>query len=167
MGVLEFGIDHSLVFSRIRPCRRGRPQEPPEILSRQTAISWLEHPGINDHEGLGDAESLGRLNIAAASAALADRSHILRVRDIVAEERNKWNTVLDGLRLTRTHSAADFVFFNTGHPQPEIAAVLHNRGIEIGTQFPPYDTWARISIGLPAENRIVQQQIREVLRSSA
>jgi histidinol-phosphate aminotransferase len=118
-------------------------------------------------QGLGDAESLGRLNIAAASAALADRSHVLRVRDIVAEERNKWNTVLDGLRLTRTHSAADFIFFNTGRPQPEIAAALHNRGIEIGRQFPRYDTWARISIGLPAENQIVQQQIREVLSSPA
>jgi histidinol-phosphate aminotransferase len=118
-------------------------------------------------QGLGDAESLGRLNIAAASAALVDKSHILRVRDIVAEERNKWNTVLDGLGLTRTDSAADFIFFNTGHPQPEIAAAFHNRNIEIGRQFSPYDTWARISIGLPAENQIVQQQLREVLRSVA
>lgn len=117
-------------------------------------------------QGLGDAESLGRLNIAAASAALTDRNHVRRVRDIVTEERNRWNAVLEDLHLTHTNSASNFIFLNTGHPQPKIAAALRSRGIEIGRQFTPYDNWVRISIGLPAENRIAQQQLRKVLHSS-
>jgi histidinol-phosphate aminotransferase len=89
-------------------------------------------------QGLGDAESLGRLNIAAASAALADRRHVFEVRDTVAGERAKWNAVLDGLRLTHTASNANFVFFDTGRPQPEFGEILLRHGVEIGRAFPPY-----------------------------
>ena len=53
-------------------------------------------------QGIGDVESLGRLNIAAASAALADRSHVRRIRDAVAAERAKWNAVLDELHFRHT-----------------------------------------------------------------
>jgi histidinol-phosphate aminotransferase len=116
-------------------------------------------------QGLGDAESLGRLNIAAASAALADRNHVRQVRDAVAAERAKWNTVLDALHVKHTDSRADFVFFDTGRPQPEFREALRRRGIEIGRQFPPYTTWARITIGLPAENSAVRERVRELLRT--
>ncbi len=119
------------------------------------------------NQGLGHAESLGRLNIAAASAALADRNHVLQVRDTVAKERARWNTVLDELRVRHTASSASFVFFGTGRPQPEFAGDLRRRGVEIGRAFPPYDHWARITIGLPSENRLAQKHVREVLQASA
>lgn len=118
-------------------------------------------------QGLGDAESLGRLNIAAASAALADRDHVLRVRDIVAKERARWNTLLDELSAMHTASSANFLFFDTGRPEPEFAEALRRRGVEIGRAFPPYGNWARITIGLPSENRTVQEHVRELLRTSS
>jgi histidinol-phosphate aminotransferase len=114
-------------------------------------------------QGLGDAESLGRLNIAAASAALGDAQHVVHVRDAVTAERAKWNAKLDELTLAHTDSKANFVFFNAGRPQGELASLLRKRGIEIGRAFPPYTNWVRITIGLPEENQRVQQVLQSVL----
>jgi histidinol-phosphate aminotransferase len=115
-------------------------------------------------QGLGDAESLGRLNIAAASAALADTAHVRQVRTSVAAERAKWVSVLDELKLAHTQSLASFIFFDAGCPQTELAASFRTRGVDIGRTFPPYTNWARITIGRPEENRIVQQGLRETLQ---
>jgi histidinol-phosphate aminotransferase len=60
---------------------------------------------------------------------------------------------------------ASFVFFNAVRPQPTLASALRLRGIEIGRTFPPYDNWARITIGRPEQNIRVQQQLREVLHA--
>jgi histidinol-phosphate aminotransferase len=114
--------------------------------------------------GVGGSESLGRLNIAAASAALADIGNVRRTRAGVAAERAKWIEVLNQLKLLHTDSQANFLFFNAGYPQSELAAGLRARGIEIGRNFLPYTTWARITVGLPEENHIAQQQLREELR---
>lgn len=115
-------------------------------------------------QGLGDAESLGRLNIAAASAALSDTAHVRQVRALVADERAKWIAVLDELKIQHTQSVASFIFFDAGRPQAELATSLRARGVEIGRAFPAYTNWARITIGRPEENRIVQQHLREILQ---
>jgi histidinol-phosphate aminotransferase len=114
-------------------------------------------------QGIGDAESLGRLNIAAASAALADRAHVQQVRSTVAAERRKWIAVLEDLKLARTDSQANFVFFNAGRPQELIAAGMRDRGVVIGRSFPPYANWVRITVGQPAENRIAQEILRAIV----
>jgi histidinol-phosphate aminotransferase len=114
-------------------------------------------------QGLGDAESLGRLNIAAASAALADTGHVQRIREITASERTKWFSVLQELNLKHSDSRANFVFFNAGHPQTQVAAAMRAGGIEIGRGFPPYGNWARITIGRPDENLAAQRQLRDIL----
>lgn len=114
-------------------------------------------------KGVGDAEGLGRLNIAAASAALADRAHVQYVRSIIASERKEWALVLDELKLPHTEAQADFVFFDTGRSEEDVATHFRSRGIEIGRAFPPYKTWARITIGQPEENRKAQQTLREIL----
>ena len=114
-------------------------------------------------EGLGDAEALGRLNMAAASAALADSPHVARVRAAAAEERAKWHAVLDELKLRRTESRASFVFFDSGRPHDEIASAFAAKGIQVARAFPPYDTWVRITIGLPEENLAAQQDLRRIL----
>ncbi len=115
--------------------------------------------------GLGDAEGLGRLNVVAASAALGDRNHVREVRTTVAEERKKWLFVLEELKLRHTSSETNFIFFDIGASQTRLAERLRSRGIEIARSFPPYTNWARITIGLPDENRRVQQALREVLPS--
>jgi histidinol-phosphate/aromatic aminotransferase/cobyric acid decarboxylase-like protein len=68
-------------------------------------------------EGAGEAEGLGRLNLVAASAALADRVQVVSTREAIAKERSLWLSVLRELNLPHTDSRANFVFFDAGWPQ--------------------------------------------------
>ena len=117
-------------------------------------------------QGAGNSESLGRLNLAAARAALADTAQLASTRDAVARERLLWNAVLDDLKLPHTASVANFIFFNSGRPQPEIAAALLQEGINIGRAHPPFTNWSRITVGLPDENRRTQVALRRLLSPS-
>ena len=116
-------------------------------------------------EGAGDAESLGRLNIVAAQAALRDTAQVDRTREVVTRERESWLAVLRELNLKHTEAVASFIFFDAGRPQAQVAASLRAHGIDIGRPHPPYTNWARITIGLPEENRKAQQALRQILRS--
>ena len=117
-------------------------------------------------QGAGDPESLGRLNLAAARAALADTAQVASTRDAVARERRLWNAVLDDLRLPHTPSVANFIFFNAGRPQAELASALRQKGVNIGRAHPPFTNWARITIGLPEENRRAQAALRDLLATA-
>ncbi len=116
-------------------------------------------------EEAGNAEALGRLNLAAAAAALRDTSQVERTRLAVARERNRWNEVLAALRLKHTDAQGSFVFFDAGRPQPVLASALRKTGIEIGRGYPPYTNWARVTIGLPAENTRVHEALRSIFQS--
>jgi histidinol-phosphate aminotransferase len=115
-------------------------------------------------QGAGDAEALGRLNIAAASAALGDTAQVARTRAVVARERAQWLSVLHELKLPHTHTHTNFIFFDAGQPQEKLASGLRAQGIDIGRPHPPYTDWARITIGLPEENLRAQAALRQVLR---
>ncbi len=116
-------------------------------------------------QGAGDPESLGRLNLAAAQAALADTAQVASTRDAVARERTLWLRTLNDLKLPYTETVSNFVFFNAGRPQPEIAQAMLAQGINIGRAHPPLTDWARITIGLPEENRRTQAALRGILAS--
>jgi histidinol-phosphate aminotransferase len=115
-------------------------------------------------EGAGDAEGLGRLNLVAASAALADTAQVASTREAVAKERSLWLSVLRELNLPHTDSRANFVFFDTGRPQPTVGAAMREQGIDIGRAHPPYTNWARITIGLPSDNLRAQNALRASLK---
>jgi histidinol-phosphate aminotransferase len=117
-------------------------------------------------QGAGDAEGLGRLNLVAASAALADPTHVENTRRAIANERGIWITVLRELNLPHTDTRTNFVFFDSGGPQPELAAAMRERGIDIGRAHAPYTNWARITIGLPSENLRAQNALRACLKES-
>jgi histidinol-phosphate aminotransferase len=117
-------------------------------------------------EGAGDAEGLGRLNLVAASAALADTAQVVSTRQTVAKERSLWFSVLRELNLPHTDSRANFVFFDAGRPQPALAAAMRERGVDIGRAHPPYTNWARITIGLPSENLRAQNALRISLKKT-
>jgi histidinol-phosphate aminotransferase len=117
-------------------------------------------------QGAADAESLGRLNIVAASAALQDITLVERTRKAVAHERTIWLSVLHDLNLQHTQPHANFIFFDGGMPQPKLAAAMLSQGIDIGRAHPPYANWARITIGLPEENRRAQAALRHALKGT-
>ncbi|WP_158880276.1 histidinol-phosphate transaminase [Rhodanobacter sp. L36] len=114
-------------------------------------------------EGAGTAEGLGRLAIVAAGAALQDKALLDRSRRAVADERRIWLSTLKDLKLPHSETVANFIFFDAGRPQPELAAAFLQRGIDIGRSFPPLAHWARITIGLPRENARAQAALRDIL----
>jgi histidinol-phosphate aminotransferase len=117
-------------------------------------------------QGAGDAEGLGRLNLVAASAALADPAQVASTREAIARERSLWLSVLRELNLSHTDSRANFVFFDAGRPQPILAAAMRQQGVDIGRAHPPYTNWARITIGLSSENLRAQNALRTSLKET-
>jgi len=118
-------------------------------------------------QGLGDPHSLNRLSLTAAAASLRDENYIARVHDAVAQERTRWNAVLDELKLRHADSQANFVYFDAGRPQAEVVAALKSEGVIIGRAFPPYTDWVRITIGLPEENSRAQAAFVKFLKSQS
>lgn len=118
------------------------------------------------HEGVGATMSLERLNIAAASAALSDFGQIEKTRKAVARERVLWFSLLRDLRLEYTEATGNFVFFRTGMPHAKFSEAMLSLGVDIGRAFPPYGDWARITIGLPEENRLAQAAVIQVMKTA-
>ena len=116
---------------------RGRPSE---LGDAQEVVRGSEHV----------CRKLVRGETAIAS--LADTHYVAAVASTVAHERGIWLELLRSLNVRVTPSSGNFVFFETGIPHADFAASLLADGIDIGRSFPPYDLWARISIGLPQEN---------------
>jgi histidinol-phosphate aminotransferase len=118
-------------------------------------------------QGLNNPHLFNRLAIAAAAASLQDSSYVAFVTRRVSEEREKWFELFRELKLNFTPSGGNFVFFETGLPNADFAAALLKEGVAIGRAFPPYDRWARISIGLAAENAVARAAVRKSLRASS
>ncbi len=118
------------------------------------------------NQGFNNPHLFNRLAVAAATASLADTPYVAAVATSVARERQIWLEMLQGLKVRVTASTGNFVFFETGMPHADFAASLLADGIDIGRAFPPYDHWARISIGLPDENARARSAVKNLLRRS-
>jgi histidinol-phosphate aminotransferase len=116
--------------------------------------------------GLSNPHLFNRLAVAAVAASLQDTTYVARVTGQVAREREKWFRLFRDLKLNFTPSSGNFVFFETRIPHAEFSAALLKDGVVIGRAFPPYDLWARVSIGLPQENAIARSTVQKVLRDS-
>jgi histidinol-phosphate aminotransferase len=117
-------------------------------------------------QGLNNPHLFNRLAVAAATASLQDANYVDGVAREVAREREKWFQLFHDLKLNFTPSSGNFVFFETGVQNANFAAALLKDGVAIGRAFPPYDLWARISIGLPHENAIARATARKTLAKS-
>ena len=102
-------------------------------------------------EGFGDSHVLGRLALAAASAALSDQAWVASVRTRTLAGRARLTTALDRLGLQHSDSRANFVFFRSPVPAAGLRQQLAQHGILVGRAFPPLDEWIRVSIGTEDE----------------
>ena len=118
-----------------------------------------------NEQGSSNPHLFNRLAVVAALASLRDASYLAPVVLQVSREREKWFDSFRELKVNFTPSRGNFVFFETGLPNAEFAAALTNDGIQIGRAFPPYDHWARISIGLPEENARARAAVQTSLQS--
>jgi histidinol-phosphate aminotransferase len=114
-------------------------------------------------KGLNNPHLFNRLAVIAATASLQDAGYVEKVTRQVREERDKWFQLFRELKVNFTPSKGNFVFFETSMPHDNFAAALLRDGVAIGNAFPPYDLWARISIGLPEENAIARDAVRKLL----
>jgi len=114
-------------------------------------------------QGANDPHLFNRLAVAAARASLRAVDYVPHVRAAVTAQRDSWFRLLRELHVHHTASAANFIFMQTGWLHARFAAAMLEHGVVIGRAFPPYDDWARISIGLPAENAWAQAAVRKIL----
>ena len=115
--------------------------------------------------GFGDAHELGRLQIAAAGAALADQGWVRQVRSHIVAGRARLTATLDQLGLQHTRSVADFVFFRSPVPADRLRHDLLQHGVAVARPFPPLDQWVRISVGTEAEVTHTISALRQSLGS--
>jgi len=93
---------------------------------------------------------------AAALAALRDESHLSSVVELVWRERPKIEQTLIALGRRAVRSDANFVFFDTGREGVELSDSLRRQNIHIKPWLePPFTRFARIGVGLPAENELL------------
>ena len=87
----------------------------------------------------------------AANASLLDTAY----QDFVKQKNREGRALLLGAlqRLGRraAPSQTNFVFFHVGKPVERVQQHFADRGFLIGRPFPPYNDWARVSIGTPEE----------------
>lgn len=133
-------------------------------LSFGYAVAPKEIADYLKKQGLGNPHDLNRLSVAAASASLKDKGYVAKINKAVTSERGKWVAFLDEHKLKHTESQANFIYFDVRKPYAEVAAALLENNITIGRSFAPYDTWIRISIGLPEENQKAREVIRKLIK---
>jgi histidinol-phosphate aminotransferase len=107
----------------------------------------------------------GVFGARAAVASIQDTAYQTMCRDRNAEGRAIMAEAITkmGRRMTTSHT--NFVFFDTGMPVEQVQAAMKTKGFLIGRAFPPYTTWARISIGTPDEMRRVAAALPEIVRA--
>lgn len=117
-------------------------------------------------QGLDNPHLFNRLAVVAAIASLQDAGYVDRVTREVAAEREKWFGLFRELKRSFTPAAGNFVFFDARVANADFAAAMAREGVLIGRKFAPFDRWARISVGLPAENEIARAAVRKVLSAA-
>lgn len=107
--------------------------------------------------------SLGFPAVMAAIASLKDEGYVAATRAKIVAEKEKLLALLRELGRPYAESQTNFVFFQTGKPHAEVSAAMLKESVSIARAFPPMTDWARITIGLPAENELARAALRKVL----
>ena len=109
---------------------------------------------------------LGRVELAGAAAAFADREYFTACCDAVIAERKVVAGSLQGMGFNVLPSAANFVFAAVpAHCcAVDIAAELRQRGIIVRHfKHPRIDNFLRITIGTAEQNRALIAALKEIL----
>lgn len=95
------------------------------------------------------------LAVAAAAQAVEDHAHLARVVEQATQERERVAAALIEKGFDCAPTQGNFVFFNTKAPAAIMVENLRAKGVLIkGWLEAPYQTWARVTMGSPAENDI-------------
>ena len=100
----------------------------------------------------------------AAIASLQDTAYQDFVKARNREGRELLMSSLKGMGKRVAPSQTNFVFFQSGLPVEKVQAAMRAKGYLIGRAFPPYNDWARVSIGTPDEMKAFVAALPETLR---
>ncbi len=100
----------------------------------------------------------------AAIASLQDTAYQDFVRARNREGRDMLVSALERMGKRVAPSQTNFVFFQSGIPVDKVQASMRAKGYLIGRAFPPYNDWARVSIGTPDEMKAFVAALPETLR---
>ena len=101
----------------------------------------------------------------AALAALEDTSHVARVRRINEEGKRFLYQQFTRLGVPFVPTEANFIFFDARRDEKEVFRQMLSKGVIIRGGF-GYDTWLRVTIGTPAQNKQFIDALEQVLRNS-
>lgn len=113
-----------------------------------------------------DMKKTGSLNILGQHAVLAS------IRDMSFQDfsraRNKESLAIvegmcDELGVNYIKSNANFSFIETGMEIEKFSALMLNEGIMVGRAFPPFTTWARVSMQKPEDMAWFAQTFRKII----
>jgi histidinol-phosphate aminotransferase len=87
----------------------------------------------------------------AAVAALKDERALQQATGRIIADRQEFIRQAQARKLKMIPSQANFVMIETGRPIRQVIDHFNQHTVRIGRPFPPYDLYARISLGTPAE----------------
>ncbi len=108
---------------------------------------------------------LGRMALAGAAAAFADRDYFQQTCAAVIDAREQLVRELEGLGFEVLPSAANFVFArHPAHEGAALAQALRERAVLVRHfQKPRIDRFLRISIGTPGQNAALVTALRAIV----
>ena len=103
------------------------------------------------------------LAIEAAKEALVDDEFYKYSLLKNMEAKKAIYSTLDDLKLEYVPSHTNFVFFKTGRPISEMITAMRKHNVLIGSPFPPFYEWVRISTGTMEDMQRFDQALRKVM----
>jgi len=86
-----------------------------------------------------------------AAASLGDRAALTAATKRMVGDRERFMQEASKRKLAVLPSQANFVMLDSGRPVRQAIDFFRKQNVKIGRPFPPYDTYVRISFGLPHE----------------
>lgn len=86
-----------------------------------------------------------------ATASLADSTALASASKRIVADRERFMAEAAKRKLKVLPSQANFMMFDSGRPVRQAIDFFSKQHVKIGRPFPPYDTYLRISLGMPQE----------------
>jgi histidinol-phosphate aminotransferase len=114
---------------------------------------------LREHQAF---DSVNVLALAAARASLGDAEQVSRGRRLNNEVRAALCAELDRLGFAYVPSAANFMMIDLRQPVGPIIKHLHQRGVDVGREFPSLPHHLRVTIGTAPQMQTFVAAFRQV-----
>jgi histidinol-phosphate aminotransferase len=140
-----------------------RPVDDDRVIVARTFSKIYGLAGMRLGYGIGSkkgAAELGRQRLHGSVNIFATRCALISMDDAAAHQHAAQRNAADrdefmrqaaARKLKPIPSSANFVMMETGRPIRSLIDSFAAKNILIGRPFPPFDTYARVSLGLPEE----------------